>query len=273
MKRRVWIIGPVAIDRVAYVDQLPTQGSFIRPSRIVERIGGSSGNVALALAEAGIETGFISYIGDDENGRKIEKRFAESDITHLHLQKVKGESNSALVMVDRSGDRTIVALTESHLAQVSLEGINFSKSDIVVFSLWRHFFLDHLDYVKKLGCTVVVGLEALSDPDVSGADFAIGSEAELNGAHPSDFLTKFPTIVVTRGAAGVDQFQGSEVVHQAAIASQVIDATGAGDSFLAGYLAHLAGERPDLGAALLFGARWAAASIALEGSEPAKPPL
>lgn len=273
MTRRVWIIGPVAIDRVAYVEKLPTQGSFTRPSRIVERIGGSSGNVALALAEAGIETGFISYIGDDENGRKIQQQFAESQIKHLYLQQVNGESNSALVMVDQEGDRTIVALTESHLAKVSLEGIIFSESDIVVFSLWRPFFLDHLNYVKKLGCTVVVGLEALSDPQIPGADFAIGSEAELNGAAPSDCLAKFPTIVVTRGAAGIDQFQGSEVIHQAAVTSKVIDATGAGDSFLAGYLTHLAGDRPDLGAALLFGAKWAAASIALEGSEPAKPPL
>ncbi|CAN2221943.1 RbsK Sugar kinases, ribokinase family [Candidatus Nanopelagicaceae bacterium] len=273
MKRKVWIIGPVAIDRVAYVDQLPTQGSFTRPSRIVERIGGSSGNVALALAETGVETGFISYVGDDENGKKIQRRFAESQITDLHLQHVVGESNSALVMVDQSGDRTIIALTESHLAQISLEAINFSENDIVVFSLWRPFFLDHLNYVKKLGCMVVVGLEALSDPDVSGADFAIGSEAELNGVHPSERLEKFPTIVITRGAAGIDQYQSSGMVHQASVASQVIDATGAGDSFLAGYLTHLAGDRPDLAAALLYGARWAAASIALEGSEPAKPPL
>ncbi|CAN2223986.1 RbsK Sugar kinases, ribokinase family [Candidatus Nanopelagicaceae bacterium] len=273
MKRRVWIIGPVAIDRVAYIESLPTQGSFTRPSRIVERIGGSSANVALGLSDAGIETGFISYIGDDENGRKIENRFSQSKIKHLHLQKVSGESNSALVMVDSSGDRTIVALTESHLSEITLEDIQFSKEDIVVFSLWRPFFIDHLIRVQQLGCATVVGLEALADKKVPGADFAIGSESEFGGANPSEHLDRFPTIVVTRGAAGSDQYQGSSVAHQGAIEGKVVDTTGAGDTFLAGYLTSIAQGESDLGSALQLGARWAAASIAQEGSEPAKPPL
>jgi len=273
MKRRVWIVGPVAIDKVAYVDSLPSKGSFTRPSRVVDRIGGSSGNVALGLAEAGVETGFISYIGDDENGEKIQRRFSASNVKHLHLQEVSGQSNSALVMVDSSGDRTIVALTESHLAEITCEGIQFSQGDIVVFSLGRPFFIDHLIHVQQLGCMTVVGLEALADGQVPGADFAIGSEAELGGANPLEHLERFPTIVVTRGAAGSDQYQSSTFTHQEAIEGEVVDTTGAGDSFLAGYLTTLASGVEDLGSALRLGARWAAASIALEGSEPAKPPL
>ena len=273
MTRRVWIIGPVAIDRVAYVQSLPTLGSFTRPLRTVERIGGSSGNIALALAETGVETGFISYIGDDANGETIRQRFIKSRIKHLHLKRVLGESNSALVMIDSSGDRTIVALTESHLDKISIEGINFEKDDIVVFSLWRQFFINHLKAIQSLGCTTVVGLEALNDPHVSGADFAIGSEAELGGAEPSRHLGRFPTIVITRGAAGIDQYQSSGMVHQAAVTSQVRDTTGAGDSFLAGFLSIYAQGDEELAAAMSYGARWAAATIAHEGSLPVPPPV
>ncbi|CAN2223467.1 RbsK Sugar kinases, ribokinase family [Candidatus Nanopelagicaceae bacterium] len=273
MKRRVWIIGPVAIDRVTYIESLPTQGSFTRPSRIVERIGGSSGNVALALAESGVETGFISYIGEDENGRKIEKVFSESKISHLQLQKVLGESNHALVMVDSSGERTIVALSNSHLAEISVEQIEFRSDDIVVFSLWRPFFLEHFNRIKNVGCTMVVGLEALNDPRLSGADFAIGSEAELGGAIPSQYLGRFSTIVVTRGAAGVDQYQSGDHEHFDSQARVILDATGAGDSFLAGYLSRLAFNEGDLRSAIEYGTRWAAATLAIEGSQPAPPPL
>lgn len=273
MKRRVWIVGPVAIDRVAYMDQLPISGSFTRPARIVQRIGGSSGNVALALAETGIETGFIGYIGDDAAGREIEKRFSESKIRNLYLKKIDGESNSALVMVESSGERTIVALTESHLDEISLEGVSIESDDIVVFSLWRPFFLEHLKKVQSLGCTTVVGLEALTDLEVSRADFAIGSEAELNGAIPVEHLNRFPTIVVTRGPSGIDQYRESEHLHQEALAAKVVDTTGAGDSFLAGYLSKLAADPVDLRSALRFGAEWAAATVAMEGSEAAPPPL
>ena len=273
MKRRVWIIGPVAIDRVLYLDQLPIQGSFTRPSRIVERIGGSSGNVALALAETGVETGFISYIGNDQAGEKISQRFAESKVKNLSLQRIEGESNSALVMVDKSGDRTIVALSDSHLSALSISGIEFQESDIVVFSLWRPFFRAHLEAVQKLGCITVVGLEALQDPEVAGADYAIGSEAELGGEDPQSHHARFSTIVITRGAAGTDQFQSGLQIHQPALAAEVVDTTGAGDSFLAGYLSILARGEVDLRLALHFGARWAAQTIASEGSEPTPPPL
>lgn len=271
--RRVWIIGPVAIDRVLYLESLPTVGTFTRPLRISERIGGSSGNVALALADTGVETGFISYIGDDAGGKKITKRFSESKVKNLYLQKIEGESNSALVMVDQSGDRTIVALTESHLAEITIAGIDFRANDIVVFSLWRPCFAAHLTAVQKLGCITVVGLEALKDFEITGADFAIGSEAELGGEDPESHLGRFPTIVATRGAAGIDQFQSRQHIHQSALPGDVIDTTGAGDSFLAGYLSQLAHDIHDLRSALHFGARWAAQSIAVEGSAPTPPPL
>lgn len=273
MTRRVWIIGPVAIDRVIYVDQLPLPGSFTRPSRIVERIGGSSGNVALALAESGVETGFISYIGEDEDGRRIERAFSESKISHLHLQKILGESNHALVMVDRSGERTIVALSDSHLAEISVEQIEYRSDDIVVFSLWRPFFLEHFNRIKNFGCTMVVGLEALNDSGLSGADFAIGSEAELGGAIPSQHLGRFSTIVVTRGAAGVDRYCSGDDEHFDSQARVILDATGAGDSFLAGFLSKIALNEGDLRSAIEYGTRWAADTVAIEGSQPAPPPL
>lgn len=261
------------MDTVIYIDSLPTSGSFIRPARIIERIGGSSGNVALALATAGIETGFISYIGRDENGERISQEFRESSITHLHLQEVAGPTNSALVMIEKSGERTIIALTDSYLSEINLSEIAFQSSDIVVFSLWRPFFLDHLRHVQALGCTTIVGLEALSDEAVDFADVAIGSEAELGENRPKEHLDRFHRIVVTRGAAGSDEYMVDLALHQEAFPTRVIDTTGAGDSFLAGFLAILARGEDDLGAASRYGARWAAQSLAIEGSIPAKPPL
>ena len=273
MSARVWIVGPVAIDTVAYLERVPIAGSFTRPDRIVERIGGSSANVAIALASTGVETGFISYVGNDFNGKKIRENLSHSKIKNLHLQEVDGKSNQVLVMVDATGDRTIVALTDSHLAEIEFKGIKFEASDIVVFSLWRPFFIEHLRYVQSLGCKTVVGLEALKDLHVESADCAIGSEAELGGEEPAKHLNRFKRIVVTRGAAGIDDYQSGGIFHQEAIAAEVVDSTGAGDSFLAGFLSHFAQIEVVPGSDLLFGARWAAATISIEGSQPAPPPL
>lgn len=273
MTKRVWIIGPVGIDTVAYVDQLPTPGSFTRPNRIIKRIGGSSGNVAAALAATGIETGFISYVGRDKHAQEVKDFFATSKVQHLHLQEVSGATNHALVMVDSSGERTIIALTDSHLAELKLDEISFSSDDIVVFSLWRPFFINHLRYVHSLGCSTVVGLEALSDIEVDYADCAIGSEAELGDLDPLHHFDRFPRIVVTRGAGGSDEYREDSHLHQDAFAADLIDATGAGDSFLAGFLSIYAQGRDELAEAMRYGARWAAATVAHEGSLPVPPPV
>lgn len=273
MSSRVWIVGPVAVDTVAYLKKLPSAGSFTRPERLVERIGGSSANVAIALAATGVETGFISYIGNDANGQKIRENLSASKIKHLHLQEVDGQSNHALVMIDSSKDRTIVALTDSHLDELTLSNIAFESTDIVVFSLWRPFFFDHLRLVQSLGCRTIVGLEALKDLRIEGVECAIGSESELGGEAPTKHLNRFQRIVVTRGASGADDYQGREVFHQEAIAGKVIDTTGAGDSFLAGFLAILARGDGEIGTDLAYGARWAAATISREGSQPEPPPL
>ena len=272
MNKRVWIIGPVGVDTVAYIEDFPTPGSFTRPTRIINRIGGSSGNVAVALANTGIETGFVGYVGRDKPGKKVRDFFAASKVEHLYLQEITGETNHALVMVDSTGERTIVALSDSHLSEINLESVPFSSDDIVVFSLWRPFFINHLRYIHSLGCSTVVGLEALSDQAVEYADCAIGSEAELFGCDPLGHLDRFPRIVVTRGASGSDEYQEGLHLHQESEATGVLDATGAGDSFLAGFLYIYAQVGEELGAAMRYGARWAAATIACEGSMPVAPP-
>lgn len=272
MSKRVWIIGPVGVDTVAYIDDFPTPGSFTRPRRIVQRIGGSSGNVAAALANTGTETGFIGYVGGDNFGKEVKDFFAASKVEHLYLQEISGATNHALVMVDATGERTIVALSDSHLPEIEIAEIPFSPNDIVVFSLWRPFFANHLRSLHLLGCTTVVGLEALSDQAVEYADCAIGSEAELFGCDPREHLDRFPRIVVTRGASGSDEYQEGLHLHQESAAIEVLDATGAGDSFLAGFLSIYAQGGEDLGAAMQYGARWAAATIASEGSLPVAPP-
>lgn len=272
MTRRVWIVGPVAIDTVVYLNHIPSPGEFVRSERTLERLGGSSGNVALALSTTGIEVGFISYVGDDEAGREIENHYRESRISNLYLKRIDGPTNHALVMVDHSGNRTIIALTESYLSQVSLKEVPIRANDIVAFTLWRPCFADELARVQEMGCTTVVGLEALADQLVT-ADFAIGSEAELGSINPDDHLDRIPIIVVTRGAKGADQFELTQKLFQKSLATTVIDTTGAGDSFVAGYLYMLAQDEYEPSKALQFGSQWAAHSVALEGSQPAPAPL
>ncbi len=78
-----------------------------------------------------------------------------------------------------------------------------------------------------------MGLGALLAEPAMSADIAIGSHFDL-AEEPiyKDHLHNFPKIVVTRGIEGVTEYSKEGVIHQDAFLAQVVDTTGAGDSFI-----------------------------------------
>jgi sugar/nucleoside kinase (ribokinase family) len=90
-----------------------------------------------------------------------------------------------------------------------------------------------------------------------------------------DYLLDYSEVVVIkRGSMGaIAKTRGFDSISVPAVAANVTDTTGAGDSFLAGFLSFLARGEVAPGSDLAYGARWAAATISIEGSQPAPPPL
>jgi len=269
MTRRVWIVGPIAWDTVIYINDFPAKGGFAQALRKIERVGGTAGNVAIALATADVDTGFVSYLGKDKHGKQIKKVLEESQINHLCLKELDEETSHVVVAIDKTGDRTIIGLNVSHLNQVNLKGVPLKSSDIVCFVVWREYFLESLLIAQEAGCTTVVGVEALEDKNVRYADIAIGSRSEYSPENEmSEYLGRFPRIVLTSGENGVNQYEQDRKIFKSSLKVNAIDTTGAGDSFLAGYLAALAKGDKSGDQAMDAGIHWAALMVTKEQSIP-----
>lgn len=264
-----WIVGPVAWDSVVYVPEFLKPGAFTQGTRFIERTGGTGANVARALCTASVDTGFVGYLGNDPYANILEEELKTSQINKLAITKIQGPTSHVLILVDNSGDRTILGLAADHLDQVGLEDVPLEPGDTVVFVLWREHFIKDLEIAKSKNCNVVVGLDAINDALVSGVTLAIGSHNDVSSDfNPADYLDRFEKIVVTKGAEGATEFSKEAVVQQPALAAQVIDATGAGDAFLAGYLAAMAKNFTVAEERLALAAKWAAKTIATESSVP-----
>ena len=264
MSKRVWVIGPVAWDIALYLEEFPTPGSFSRAKSRSERIGGSAFNIAHGLATAGIEVGFIGYVGNDAVGKQVLAEVAKSEIKFPLITTIDGETNSPLLLISPHGERTVIAQNKSHLPELSLDGADIAPGDIVGFALWRDFFLPELKRAQAKGCMTVVGLQACADEAVHGADLAIGSSNDCSG--PFD-TSRFSEIVVTDGERGADYFSKDLTLHHDIFPASVLDATGAGDSFIAGFLAAVAKEMsPE--AALRVGSAWASLAVEQYDSLP-----
>lgn len=268
MARKVWVHGPIALDTVVYVSTFPTPGSFMNSLRTEQRTGGTSANVALGLSTTAVETGFVSYLGNDEIGRQLLSVLEQSAIKDLVITYFEDKTSQTLILVDENLERTIISMTTPHLRELRMDNVPLNVGDIVAFILWREEFFADLQRAQAAGCLTVVGASALADPAVSHADLLIGSKNDFSSElNPLDHLDRFTTIVLTDGTNGSVAYNGNNEIRQPAYEVDVKDTTGAGDAFISGYLAGIA-HGLDISQSLEVATKWAASSVQLHSSIP-----
>lgn len=268
MVKRVWVQGPIAIDTVVYLEKFPTPGTFMNSIRTIERTGGTSANVALGLSTTKVETNFVGYLGNDENGKKLRKVLDESQIRKSIITEIDGPTSHAFILVDDKAERTIISMTTPYLRELRMDNVPFSEPDIVAFILWREEFIGDLQRAEKSGCLTVVGAAALADSNIMHANLVLGSISDIPSTiNPEDNLDRFDEIVLTDGLNGAHYYSKQRKLHQTAFSVQAVDVTGAGDAFICGYLTGLANQLgPDT--SLLLASQWAASSVQVNTSIP-----
>ena len=268
MAKKVWVQGPISLDTVVYLSEFPNPGSFMNAIRTEQRTGGTAANVALGLCTASVETGFISYLGKDEIGKQLLNVLEQSHIRDLMITHIDDKSNHALVLVDGKSERTIIAMATPHLRELRMDDVAVQPGEIVAFILWREEFLNDLHRAQSAGCFTVVGAGALADPAVDHADLLIGSRNDFpSELHPEGHLHRFTTIVLTDGIKGAALYSGDTKINQPTFKVDVKDTTGAGDAFIAGFLAGIAHELNPT-QSLEIAAQWAATSVQFNSSIP-----
>ncbi len=261
--KRVLIFGPTSWDTVIKINEYPANGEFAQAQEREERPGGAGLNIAAAVSTAGIETHFFSYVGSDDLGKELKKHLSKSNISHLHVNELAGPSLHAMITVDSEGERTIFALEKNRFAELNFK-VKFEDSDLVVFPVWRSFYATYLRDATLAGAFTIVGPAAVTDLAVK-ANLIVGSENDV-----ADFKydeKRFSSAVITKGSQGVSVFNNSEEKSLHAKEVEVVDATGAGDSFLSGILVGLAKEK-ELTKAVEIGINWASLAISQSGSIP-----
>ena len=268
MAKRVWVQGPIAIDTVVYLEKFPTPGTFINSIKTVERTGGTSANVALGLCTTGVETNFIGYLGNDDNGKKLREVLNESQIRKSVITEIDGPTSHALILVDDKAERTIISMTTPYLRELRMDNVSFVNPDIVAWILWREEFLGDLQRAEESGCFTIVGASALIDSNVLHANLVLGSVSDIpSGMNPKEHLDRFDAIVLTDGLNGARYYSKGKELHQAAFEVQAVDVTGAGDAFISGYLTGLANDL-EASRCLLIASQWAASSVQVNSSIP-----
>ncbi|MDR1723941.1 MAG: adenosine kinase [Tannerella sp.] len=220
--------------------------------------GGSVCNSMRSLARLGAEIGYIGKIGNDRAAQVYETETLKAGVKPFFV-KTEGISGCSTVLISPDGERTMATflgpaatLTDNEISDETL-----SKFDLIYIEGYlitnERLFLPMLKRAEKLGLKVALDLanfnivngfkDLLKDviPQYVDILFSNESEAEAYTGLPArkaiEVIAKDVEIaVVTIGKDGVLVCRNSQVVHNNALVSNVVDTTGAGDNFAAGFL-------------------------------------
>ena len=280
----VAVIGSVNLDVIARVPRIPEPGETLLATGSSRGGGGKGANQAVAAARAGgVPVAFVGAVGDDGDGELLRGMLSREGIDVTGLATVEEPTGVALISVSDDGENTIVVIPGANSTVASLSDAQrdiVARADVVVAQL-EIPVEGVLEAAAARRASALLVLNAspaapLTDPAVArrllaATDVLIVNEHELREITRDDgdaairsLATHVQAVVVTLGAAGAIVAVGEERRRVPAIRVDVVDTTGAGDTYCGVLAAWLSERRGDLTAdALADAARVAAAAAAL----------
>lgn len=286
------IVGDVMMDVTARISSAIAFASDT-PAEISVQPGGSAANTAAWMAASGHSATFVGCVGDDGFGRDVRDVLAAAGVDpRLSVSTVR-PTGTCVVIVDDQHERTMFPDkgANDELDAGSVVALGLVPGDHVHLS--GYVLLNPracLSGLRILQHARAAGATTSLDPASAGplrqqreaflealplVDIVIANEDEaavLTGAENAlDAVVLLadmvPTAVVKRGSLGAVARDASDSVTQPALPAVVVDTTGAGDAFAAGFLgARLSGGA--LAAAVRAGQELAAEAVGRVGAGP-----
>ena len=275
------------------IDGAQSESLYARMGPGREVSGGSAANTLVGAAMLGARCAFVGRVADDQLGQVFAHDVRAQGIAYDTPDPSTGR---CLILVAQDGERTMnTFLGAAHsLPPADLDEGVVADSAILLLEgyLWdpaepREAMKRAVRAAKAAGRQVALGVSAVFCIMNHRADFMAliergdidilfaNEEEVLALTELEDFeaavaalTAKVPLLVATRGPAGAIAVRGAERVEVAAEpVERVVDTTGAGDLFSAGFLAGLVRDRP-LADCLTMGAVAAAEVISHFGARP-----
>ena len=223
--------------------------------------GGSVANSIVGISQLGDKVGFIGKISDDEFGSKYEKGLKKENVEYFYSKKKEElPTGTCLILVTPDSERTMCTFlgTAGKINENDVSSDAIKKSEIIFLEgyLWdegepKKAFDKAINNANK----VAMSLSDLFCVDRHKADFLnlVKNKLDITFANEQEIISLTEAknfeevinfskqvnklVVVTRGEKGAVAIHGDEVFESDIKKNlKIIDLTGAGDLFAAGFL-------------------------------------
>lgn len=283
---RVAVIGDLMLDVLVEPDG-PLRAGDDTPGRIRMECGGQAANVAAWVAALGGQARLVCAQGSDDDGRRAASRLGARGVEVVG-PSVPGRGGVVVSIIDPGGQRSLVsdpgstrALRPEHLlgewfadcAWLHVSGYHLFDDDAAPAALHAAELARTYGARISLDLAYAARLRELGSDEALRRVRALGPFLVLETDEEAEALECLPpaqVCVIKQGADGCTVISGGERFSLPALRATVLDTTGAGDAFAAGFLV---ADGDDPLAATQQGLSSAARCVAAVGAMPGDPAL
>jgi len=262
--KNILVIGSSNTDMVVRVGGLPLPGETVLGDQFQIFAGGKGANQAVAAQRAGATVRFLGAVGSDDFGKAAIDALVDEGIDTDAVQVIGGvPSGVALILVDQNGENCIAVApgANAHITPEVVHEYGHIFPDVGFLLVQLEMPMDAVEKAIALAAENDVKVilnpapaASLSDtllknlfcitPNASELKTLTGKDvrnAKTAAAAASVLLQRgVQNVVVTLGEAGALICNSDGTHHEKAVAVQVVDTTGAGDTFNGVFTAKLA---------------------------------
>ncbi len=294
---KVLCIGQAVLDCITRnIDESSLKERSARAESIRLSAGGDALNESIIFSRLGNKTSLACITGEDDAGGLIRQILERNGVdTSLMLRRDDVDTVIADILVKADGSRRSI-----NSKAISLNGYHLSPEiahgyDVLTLASLFRAPLDDADNVrdivyeaKKEGCLVFadtkvpvytgVRLQDYEDvlphldgifPNETEASYFTGIDPKTDEDYfrmAEVFLNKsVKRVIIKAGGRGAYYLDQQQRIHQEALQTEIVDTTGAGDNFVAGFITAFF-EGKDIRSCLRFASACAALSLTCSGA-------
>ena len=289
--KKILCVGDLALDVISQLKEPINYGNDTA-SRISSHPGGQAANVATWITRTHSKAQLVARVGNDPVGFALISDLDKYGVEHMNLMHSGRPTGVVVILVDSNGERTMFPdnganadLEVSDLPPLDdIDGVYLSGYALLDFRS-RESVLSMITKIKAAGKPIyfdptttgamkivsrdeVLSWVSLMDGILLNAEEALylGDAKDVESAE-KNLMSYTPLVVIKLGSRGAMAVHNGTAAKVSAVTTSVVDTTGAGDSFAAGFIPKWL-ETSDLEQALSAGTALAAKCVATVGARP-----
>lgn len=241
----IGVIGSISTDFVVTTNRVPKQGETVYGQAFETTFGGKGANQAVAAARLGGQVQMFGCVGGDQFGQETKANLARNGVDVTAVKTIENTTTGSAHITVFEGDNAIVYVPGAN-QEVTVDYLKSVEADLLTctyFVIQNEIPMPSIQYLIDLA--EVHDIKVTYDPApfieidkayLEKVDYLLPNETEAKemfGDLGTDaLLGQYPAqLLVTMGGDGVRYHDGEMAVHVPAIKGNVVDTTGAGDTF------------------------------------------